>query len=120
KSEKCKCGSSFPLVDYIDGRSSDFIYSTEKGKVNLGNISNCTKDAPGIMCFQITQNVINRVGVKIVKGSEFSPGDEQSFLNALRARLGYQMAIDLEYVEDIPREKSGKFRIVKNTLELKL
>ncbi len=120
KTEKCKCGSSFPLVDYIDGRSSDFIYSTEKGKVNLGNISNCTKDAPGIICFQITQNVINRVGVKIVRGSEFSPGDEQSFLNALRARLGSQMAIDLEYVEDIPREKSGKFRIVKNTLELKL
>src|SRR3546814_12220855 len=53
---RCPCGSCFPVVKQIDGRSSDFIWSPENGKVNLGNISNCTKDVEGITCFQIVQD----------------------------------------------------------------
>ena len=114
--EHCACGSHFPLVDYIDGRSSDFIWSPENGKVNLGNISNCTKDAPGIICFQIVQQEENIVEVKLVKGREFTQQDGESFLRALEARLGKAMVIRIEYVDEIAREKSGKFRIVKNLI----
>src|SRR5690554_1610643 len=114
--ERCSCGSHFPLVEFIDGRSSDFIWSPENGKVNLGNISNCTKDAPGIICFQVVQEQENAVDVKLVKGREFTERDEASFIQALEARLGKAMGINLEYVNEIPREKSGKFRIVKNLL----
>ncbi|MEP3562926.1 MAG: hypothetical protein ABJM19_04945 [Marinobacter sp.] len=114
--ERCVCGSHFPLVEFIDGRSSDFIWSPENGKVNLGNISNCTKDAPGIICFQVVQEQENQVDVRLVKGREFTERDEASFIQALEARLGKAMGINLEYVNEIPREKSGKFRIVKNLL----
>src|SRR5690554_5748885 len=114
--ERCACGSHFPLVEFIDGRSSDFIWSPENGKVNLGNISNCTKDAPGIICFQVVQEQENAVDVKLVKGREFTERDEASFIQALEARLGKAMTIQVEYVDEIPREKSGKFRIVKNLL----
>src|SRR5690554_5445668 len=114
--ERCPCGSHFPLVEYIDGRSSDYIWSPENGKVNLGNISNCTKDAPGIICFQVVQDQENQVDVKLVRGREFTERDEASFIQALEARLGKAMGINLEYVDEIPREKSGKFRIVKNLL----
>src|SRR5690554_1057950 len=114
--ERCACGSHFPLVEFIDGRSSDFIWSPENGKVNLGNISNCTKDAPGIICFQVVQEQENAVDVKLVKGREFTEKDRDNFLRALVARLGKTMEISIEYVDEIPREKSGKFRIVKNLL----
>src|SRR5690554_2128343 len=114
--ERCACGSHFPLVEYIDGRSSDYIWSPENGKVNLGNISNCTKEAPGIICFQVTQDQENSVEVKLVRGREFTEKDRDNFLRALVARLGKTMEISIEYVDEIPREKSGKFRIVKNLL----
>lgn len=114
--ETCACGSSFPLVEYIDGRSSDHLWSSENGKVNLGNISNCTKDAPGIICFQAIQEKESLVVVKLVKGREFSEIDRENFLRALTARLGSSMEVTIEYVDEIPREKSGKFRIVKNLL----
>jgi phenylacetate-CoA ligase len=115
--DHCACGSNFPLVEYIDGRSTDFIWSLENGKVNLGNISNCTKDAPGIICFQIVQQEENAVEVKLVKGRGFTQQDGESFLQALGARLGKAMVIRIEYVDEIAREKSGKFRIVKNFLK---
>ena len=112
----CVCGSCFPLVEYIDGRSTDYILSPENGKVNLGNISNCTKDAPGIICFQVIQEHPHSVQVKLVRGRKFSRLDEANFLNALAVRLGQKMKIEVQYVDEIPREKSGKFRIVKNLL----
>ncbi len=119
ESELCECGSQFPLVEYIDGRSTDYIWSPENGKVNLGNISNCTKDAPGIICFQLRQTHENAVDVKLVKGKSFTNSDGVNFTQALEARLGNKMVINIEYVDEIPREASGKFRIVKNLLAVK-
>lgn len=113
----CSCGSTFPMVSSIDGRSLDFIYSTERGRVNLGNISNCTKDVDGIHCFQVIQEVENMVSVKIVSSPIFDDLEKEKFLKALRARLGHSMEIELLLVDDIPVEKSGKFRIVKNSLK---
>jgi len=114
--EQCACGSCFPLVERIDGRSADFVWSPQNGKVNLGNISNCTKDAQGIVCFQVVQEQPDAVRISVVGGPQFTPAQQQRFLQAMRLRLGDAMAMEFTLVEQIPREKSGKFRIVKNLL----
>ncbi|RTZ42333.1 phenylacetate--CoA ligase family protein [Candidimonas sp. SYP-B2681] len=113
---KCACGSSFPVVEYIDGRTSDFIWSPENGKVNLGNISNCTKDVAGIVCFQVTQSEADSVSISVVANDQFTADQQQHFLDAMTLRLGKSVAVHLHLVQEIPREKSGKFRIVKNML----
>lgn len=116
KDFSCPCGSYFPVVEYIDGRSSDFIWSHENGRVNLGNISNCTKDVKGIQCFQLTQDAEDEVLVKVVATSDFNLSQEIAFKEALHQRLGQSMKIKISRTDEIPREKSGKFRIVKNSL----
>lgn len=117
-SKECECGSPFPLVKKIEGRSNDFIYSHEKGKVNLGNLSNSTKGINGIVCFQMVQEKQDCITLKIVTSSQYSQRDENKFLSAIRERIGSSLEIKLEYVDEIPREKSGKFQIVKNNLKL--
>jgi phenylacetate-CoA ligase len=112
----CACGSVFPMVDYIEGRSSDYVFSPENGRVNLGNISNSTKNVPGIICFQIFQEFEDEILVKLVVTEEFSNSDKLTFDRSLRTRLGVSMKIEYRLVDSIPREKSGKFRIVKNFL----
>lgn len=114
--ERCECGSVFPLVDWIDGRTSDFIWSPEHGRINLGNLSNSTKDIQGIQCFQVLQDELDAIEVRIVGSSEFDVEQEQAFLFAIRARTGNAMKISMLKVDEIPREKSGKFRIVKNSI----
>lgn len=116
--KECECGSPFPLVKVIEGRSNDFIYSYEKGKVNLGNLSNSTKGVNGVVCFQIVQEKQDYVTLKIVTSSQYSQKEENKFLSAIRERIGNSLEIELEYVDEIPREKSGKFQIVKNNLKL--
>lgn len=113
---RCPCGSCFPVVKHIDGRTADFVWSPENGKVNLGNISNCTKDADGIICFQIIQDDPAQVDVAVVANDRFDGEQRAQFLRAMTLRLGSSMRIKLDVVKEIPKEASGKFRIVKNRL----
>ena len=115
-SKKCDCGSIFPLVERIEGRTNDYILSPTHGKVNLGNISNSTKDTTGIVCFQLIQDKIDHLEVRIVASKDFNKKQELNFISSLRERIGDEVELDIIYVEAIEREKSGKFRIVKNLL----
>lgn len=116
KNKQCTCGSFFPLVEKIDGRSTDYISSPTHGKVNLGNISNSTKDVEGIVQFQVIQNNLQQVDVLVVSSSKFTHSQQTKFISALTERFGPQITIDLKHVDLISKEKSGKFRIVKNLL----
>src|SRR5690606_24456065 len=113
---KCTCGSNFPVVLSIQGRSTDYILSKEHGRVNLGNLSNSTKDIEGIICFQIIQNNLDNLELKIVSNEKFTNKQKNNFIKALKERVGDNININIDLVEKIPKERSGKFRIVKNNL----
>lgn len=114
--EFCACGSTFPLVKSIDGRSSDYVLSPENGRVNLGNLSNSTKNVAGIIAFQVIQDTEKALDISVVASELFSEREKTHFISALRERIGPSMSINIRIVDEIPREKSGKFRIVKNRL----
>lgn len=116
-SKQCSCGSIFPLVERIEGRTNDYILSPTHGKVNLGNISNSTKDTKGIVCFQLVQNSVDHIEVKLVINKEFDAMQESNFISALRERIGKEVHLSINYVDYIDKEKSGKFRIVKNNIK---
>lgn len=113
---KCDCGSFFPLVDKIEGRSTDYILSPTHGKVNLGNISNSTKDVAGIIQFQVIQHSIENLEVLVVASDDFIEKEQGKFKQALVERFGLQLKVDMKIVSQIPKEKSGKFRLVKNLI----
>lgn len=115
-SKQCSCGSIFPLVERIEGRTNDYILSPTHGKVNLGNISNSTKDTKGIVCFQLIQNSIDHIEVRIVTSKDFDKKQELNFISSLRERVGNEIELNISYVEAIEKERSGKFRIVKNLI----
>lgn len=120
-SVKCTCGNENPIIKNINGRISDFIYSPFTGKINLGNISNATKGVKGIIRFQIIQNYLEEVDVCIEKDQNvYNNKYEKVFLSNLYDRFGEQMRINLIYVLEINKEKSGKFRLIKNNISDKL
>ncbi len=115
----CSCGNNNPLVKEVLGRISDYIYSEEMGKINLGNVSNCLKGVKGIIKFQVQQDSIYNLLVLIEKDdNEYTVEYEKVFYQNLRERVGNKIEIKLEYVEVIPVEKSGKFRLIKNNIKL--
>ena len=115
--KQCICGSCFPLVESIDGRSTDYILSPTQGKINSVNISNSTKGINGIIQFQVIQKELEQVEVLVVAGSDFITAEQGKFKTALAERFGANMKINLKVVDDIPKERSGKFRVVKNNIK---
>ena len=114
----CSCGRNTPLVEEIIGRINDYVYSKERGKINLGNISNSLKYVKGIVRFQVEQNELDRIIVRIIKDERiYTQEDEKMFMNELRYRLGSKMKIEFEYINNLEKEESGKFRLVKNNIQ---
>ncbi len=116
--KKCTCGNNNPLAEAIEGRINDFIFSRERGKINLGNVSNCVKYVNGVIKFQIIQDSETEIDVRIVKDEQFTQRDEDRFKFELEERLGKSVKIAFQYMDNIDREKSGKYRIIRNSLNL--
>lgn len=114
--EMCICGSGFPLVNNIEGRAADFILSPTHGRVNSVNISNSTKGIKGIIQFQVVQDNLDSVLV-LVKGTQLFNHKEQEKLKlALSERFGPKLEIKLVRTDEISKESSGKFKVIKNLL----
>jgi len=116
--KRCSCGNDNPLVKEILGRINDYVYSPEMGKINLGNVSNTLKDTQGVIKFQVIQNELNSIDIQlIVDDAIFNNQAESIFMKNWRDRIGDKMNINFIYVDDIPNEASGKYRIVKNNIK---
>ncbi|MDR2270655.1 MAG: hypothetical protein LBF27_07090 [Sphingobacterium sp.] len=114
----CECGNANPIVRKIIGRIDDYVYSPENGKINLGNVSNTLKEIDGIIRFQVVQNDLHKIQLLIVRDHiRYNDVMERKFVKNWRDRIGPVMELDIKYVESIPVEKSGKYRIVKNNIK---
>jgi phenylacetate-CoA ligase len=118
ESKVCSCGNNNPMVKEILGRIDDYVYSPENGKINIVNIANAIKDVRGVIRYQIIQDDLNKLLFKIViDSSVYNKNEEKRFVNNWKERVGEKMDFKLEYVDVIPNEASGKFRIVKNNVK---
>ncbi|MES2417268.1 MAG: phenylacetate--CoA ligase family protein [Bacteroidota bacterium] len=114
----CDCGNNNPLAKEILGRIDDYIYSPKNGKINLGNVSNTLKGTYGILKFQAIQNELDKIAILVVvDNSVYNKSTEEKFIQNWKDRVGDDMLLTIQYVEDIPVEKSGKYRIVKNNIK---
>jgi phenylacetate-CoA ligase len=109
--EKCACGSPLPLMKFFAGRETD-VFVTPSGSYVPG-VSLCDRiieDCKGIQQLQFIQNTIDELSVKIVKGPDYSERD----MKQLDERLNYYFKGELNiikiYVDNIPKERSGKTR----------
>ena len=113
----CSCGSNMPVVEKIIGRSTSFIYSSERGKVTNSNISNVIKYLNGIEKFQVVQKQRDSIEVYIVYSGENKTEIQKKIEYELRYRLGEDMNIHYHFVASIPPGNNGKFQMVINQLK---
>ena len=105
----CKCGSRMPKVKKIVGRTSDFLYSPDRGKITVSNISNVVKYLKGIRKLQIIQNDNDySLLVKYISEQEL----EQKLEYELRYRLGENINISYQRVDEIEASKNGKYKMI--------
>ncbi len=70
------------------------------------------RDLPGIAKFKIVQETVDHTRVLLVADADFDRSNAERIRTAMAQRLGQGVRIDVEFVDDIPAEASGKYRYV--------
>lgn len=107
---ECSCGRKLPLLEAITGRIEDVVV-TPDGRM-IARFDPVFKDMRNIVEAQITQESLYELRVKVVKDRGYSETDTAALLWHFGERCGTEMHIKLEFVDQIPRTKAGKFRAV--------
>lgn len=112
----CNCGLHSPTVLEILGRRLDFLYTPTGAKINAGCVSNLLKNVPnGVKCAQFIQENMNSITVKMEVDHEvFNDKHIQMIEDEIHHTFGMDMKSDLQIVDHIEREKSGKRRFIVN------
>jgi phenylacetate-CoA ligase len=108
----CACGRSLPLLEEIQGRSTDFVIAADGTVMHGLALIYILRDLPGITSFKIVQESRQRVRVQIVAAADFPSAMDQRIRDGFRARLGASVEVTIERVDVIEPERSGKFRYV--------
>jgi phenylacetate-CoA ligase len=111
--DRCPCGQTFPTVERIEGRQTDYLV-TPGGSVVSGTFAvEAFRTMPNLLSAQIVQSEIGRIEARIVKGAGYrEPESTRKILDALHQRLGADMQIEIRFcaVEDLERSPVGKIR----------
>ena len=111
----CECGFNTPLLESIEGRAIDSLYSTKGAKINLGNVSNILKYMPNsIVKSQFVQTKIDHILVRLVCDGKFTEEQRQVLIGEMKHKFGNDLRVDFELVDEIPRERSGKYKLIVN------
>jgi phenylacetate-CoA ligase len=109
----CRCGSSLPLLKSYLGRTRDIIVDSDgnprPGYLFVEIIKNLNLNAQ----VQVYQPDKEKVLIRIVKDAEKEVSTEV-LLSQFREILGERVSVGVEYVEEIPRDPSGKYSYVKS------
>ncbi len=119
KYNKCVCGFKGTMLECIDGRQVDLIVLSDHTKVSLTAFifGQHFAEFGKIIEFQIHQNKIGIIKIKLVTLKEFNNDDEKKLLTKMLSSVDNKLKISFEYVNQIEKTHRGKHRFFVNNIK---
>ena len=108
----CACGRGLPLLREIQGRSNDFVVASNGTIMQGAALTYVIRGMPDIEAFKIVQESLLLTRVFLVVGPAFHRERSVEIVSSLRRRLGDAVDVQIEFVDEIKPEKSGKYRYI--------
>jgi phenylacetate-CoA ligase len=113
KSSPCSCRRGYPLLERIQGRSSDMIVIN--GKYIHGEFfTHLFYGKPEIAQFQLIQEDERHLKLLVVSREKQARLDD--ILAAIHRKVGDEVSIAVEFTDNIPPAPSGKYRFTVSRL----
>lgn len=110
---ECPCGRSWSTMAAIRGRTTDFIVTPDGRWQHALSLIYVVRDIEGVEEFKIVQEEVDRVRVLVRTRKGLYPRDgDERITRGIRKRMGEGVVVEVEHVESIPRDASGKYRYV--------
>jgi len=111
-SEPCPCGRGLPLLKEVQGRSTDFVIAANGTVMHGLSLIYILRDLCGVRSFKVIQESLQQTRVLLVTDAAFQSPTIEQIVSGFRQRLGSGVDVQVEIVDAIPAEKSGKFRYI--------
>ncbi|MCV2368738.1 phenylacetate--CoA ligase family protein [Roseateles oligotrophus] len=110
--QACACGRGLPVLEEVQGRTTDFVYAKDGTVMHGLALIYVLRDLPTVQRFRIEQLSLDETVVQVVPGAGFDQGLIAQIQQAFQRRLGADVRVRVDCVDEIPAEASGKFRYV--------
>lgn len=108
----CGCGRGLPLLQEIQGRSTDFVVASNGTILHGLSLIYILRDLAGVQSFKVVQETRLLTRVLLVTDGQFSPSAVNEIRTGFQRRLGQDVEVQVDIVDRIDAEKSGKFRYI--------
>jgi phenylacetate-CoA ligase len=108
----CACGRGLPLLQDIQGRSTDFVVAADGTVLHGLALIYVLRDLAGIQSFKVVQESRALTRVLLVVDGGFAADSVVQIERVFKQRLGSEVRIVVDLVDGIAAEKSGKFRYI--------
>ena len=114
--EPCPCGRPGPTFEQVNGRAGDRLMLRNGTELSYVNFTTIFWGTANVRRWQIVQNSIDRVTVRLEVDPGFTASEADLIRDAIRTRSRDQLEIDITLTEPIERTGAGKQRVVINNL----
>lgn len=110
--QPCDCGRTLRRIEDVATKAEDIVVTPDGRWISPSVLTHPFKPLHQVDKSQVIQDELDHITVKVVPRGEFTAEERQALSSGLLERLGDRMRVDIEVVDDIARESSGKFRWV--------
>jgi phenylacetate-CoA ligase len=110
-SRKCSCGRGLSLMESVAGRVADFLIRQDGTRVaGVSLIENTLTRFPGLDQMQLVQHDYTQFEIRLVPGAAYDDQIASAMIDYFKGVFGRETIIDIQKVDNISPEKSGKYR----------
>jgi len=107
----CSCGRGLPTIETVEGRDADYVVTPAGALISgISLTENFAVLIPGAAQVQLIQETVTHLRVRMVTDDRFTDASRARVARLVTDTFGPTMRHDLELVDAIPQEPSGKYR----------
>jgi len=110
--QDCPCGRGLPVLTDLQGRATDFVVAQDGTVMHGLALIYVLRDLPAVREFKIIQENLELTRVQLVPGEAWDDTVHEAVSAGVRERLGQGVRVEVELLEAIDNEASGKRRYV--------
>jgi phenylacetate-CoA ligase len=116
--ESCRAGRGLDVIAEVLGRSTDFVVRSDGTIMHALAVIYVLRAVEGVAEFKIIQHALYDFQVLVVPNASWQDSSRVEIEKGLYKRLGDDIHIDLQLMDSIPAEASGKHRYVVSHVSL--
>ncbi len=118
KPGRCACGRGLPMMDVVEGRTTDFLYLPDGSIKHALSIIYPLRELKGVRQFRVLQQADFSVTVDIVCENRKACVTREAVARSVLPVLGHEVDLQIDLVDRIPVTRSGKFHYVTSNVSL--